>query len=76
MPNCSCSFALLYINIRKNSQFAHIVNHLNILGMHNNDIVKFFHYGTNVTMFIAVVATVVSGIEIFIKNKEVFMNDK
>lgn len=69
-------FALLYINIRKNVMFASIVNNLNIFGIHNKDIVKFFHYGTNVTMFIAVVATIVSGIEIFVKNKEVFMNDK
>lgn len=69
-------FALLYINVRKNIQFNELIRNLNILNIKPGYIVGFLRIGTNITMFIAIIATVLSGIDYFVKNKDILLGDK
>lgn len=69
-------FALLYLNIRKNVLFNKMIYNLHILNIRPKHIVGFFHYGTEITMYIAAVVTVISGIDYFVKNKEILLKDK
>ncbi|AGK97461.1 CDP-diacylglycerol--glycerol-3-phosphate 3-phosphatidyltransferase [Clostridium pasteurianum] len=59
--------ALINLNIR----------HINFL--HNYfpvDLVSLFEYLTNITMFLAVIITVISGTDYFVKNREIIRADK
>ncbi|AJA48096.1 CDP-diacylglycerol--glycerol-3-phosphate 3-phosphatidyltransferase [Clostridium pasteurianum DSM 525 = ATCC 6013] len=59
--------ALMNLNIR-HIKFLH--NYFNI------DIVSLFQNLTKVTMFLAVIITIISGIDYFVKNREILKSDK
>lgn len=62
-------FALLRVNIIT-------VPSLNELLADLPWITNFFEWGTNIAMFIAVVITIISGVDYFVKNKDVIRTDR
>ncbi|PJI10165.1 MULTISPECIES: CDP-diacylglycerol--glycerol-3-phosphate 3-phosphatidyltransferase [Clostridium] len=69
-------FALLYINCRKNYDFRRVMDQISYFRIHATGVVKFLRYSTDIALGIALIVTIISGIDYFIKNKDVFMNDK
>lgn len=70
------TFALLYVNFKKNYEFRNILEKMNFFRVHAVGIEKFLRYGTDITLGIAFIVTLVSCTEYFHSNKGVFMNDK
>lgn len=69
-------FALLYINFKKNYEFRKLLEKINSFHAHSEFIEKFLKYGTDITLGIAFIVTLISCAEYFLSNKGVFMNDK
>lgn len=69
-------FALLYINCRKNYEFRKVMDQITYFRIHAAWVVKFLRYSTDIALGIALIVTIISGIDYFVKNKDVFMNDK
>lgn len=70
------TFALLYINFKKNYEFRNILEKINFFHVHAAGIEKFLRYGTDITLGIAFIVTLICCTEYFHSNKGVFMNDK
>lgn len=70
------TFALLYVNFKKNYELRNVLEQMNFFRVHAAGIVKFLKYSTNITLGIAFIVTLISCTEYFRSNKAVFMNDK
>lgn len=70
------TFALLYVNFKKNYEFRNVLDRMNFFHVHARVIEKFLRYGTDITLGIAFIVTLISCAEYFRSNKAVFMNDK
>ncbi|MCR3758560.1 CDP-diacylglycerol--glycerol-3-phosphate 3-phosphatidyltransferase [Clostridium felsineum] len=69
-------FALLFINLKKNYDFRKFIDQFSFLSVHSSQIEKFLKYGMDITLAIAFIVTIISGIDYFYKNRHVFINDK
>lgn len=70
------TFALLYVNFKKNYEFRKVLEKMSFFHVHARGIEKFLQYSTYITLGIAFIVTVFSCIDYFGSNKGVFMSDK